>query len=35
MNFQFVEEGKWAKEAKHFKFKSEFGEAHVKEQKVN
>ncbi|XP_075671814.1 protein RDM16 isoform X2 [Castanea sativa] len=34
MNFQFVEEGKWSKDAEHIKLKSKFGEAQAKEQKA-
>ncbi|XP_062155047.1 protein RDM16 isoform X2 [Alnus glutinosa] len=34
MTFQFVEEGKWSKEAEHIKLKSQFGEAQAKEQKA-
>ncbi|KAF3433804.1 hypothetical protein FNV43_RR24907 [Rhamnella rubrinervis] len=34
MNFQFVEEGKWSKEAEHIKLKSKFGEAQAKEQRA-
>ncbi|KAG7993022.1 hypothetical protein I3843_02G156500 [Carya illinoinensis] len=34
MTFQFVEEGKWSKEAEHIKLKSKFGEAQAKEQKA-
>ncbi|XP_048325711.1 protein RDM16 [Ziziphus jujuba] len=34
MNFLFVEEGKWSKEAEHIKLKSKFGEAQAKEQKA-
>ncbi|KAG2730099.1 hypothetical protein I3760_01G277200 [Carya illinoinensis] len=34
MAFQFVEEGKWSKEAEHIKLKSKFGEAQAKEQKA-
>nr|POE71530.1 protein rdm16 [Quercus suber] len=30
MNFQFVEEGKWSKDAEHIKLKSKFGEAQAK-----
>ncbi|KAL6986049.1 hypothetical protein U1Q18_019416 [Sarracenia purpurea var. burkii] len=33
-NFQFVEEGKWSKEAKIIKLKSQFGEAQAKELKA-
>ncbi|KAJ7976231.1 U4/U6 small nuclear ribonucleoprotein Prp3 [Quillaja saponaria] len=34
MTFQFVEEGKWSKEAESIKLKSKFGEAQAKEQKA-
>lgn len=34
MSFQFVEEGKWSKEAEIMKLKSQFGEARAKEQKA-
>ncbi|KAL5569176.1 hypothetical protein UlMin_025751 [Ulmus minor] len=34
MNFQFVEEGKWSRDAEHIKLKSKFGEAQAKEQKA-
>lgn len=34
MTFQFVEEGKWSKEAEILKFKSQFGEAQAKELKI-
>ncbi|PKI35201.1 hypothetical protein CRG98_044367 [Punica granatum] len=34
MSFQFVEEGKWSKEAEMLKLKSQFGEARAKEQKA-
>ncbi|KAK4778341.1 hypothetical protein SAY87_018528 [Trapa incisa] len=34
MTFQFVEEGKWAKDAEMMKLKSQFGEARAKEQKA-
>ncbi|KAI4351166.1 hypothetical protein L6164_005546 [Bauhinia variegata] len=34
MSFQFVEEGKWSKEAETIKLKSKFGEAQAKEQKA-
>ncbi|XP_019710344.1 protein RDM16 isoform X2 [Elaeis guineensis] len=34
MTFQFVEEGKWSKEAEMIKFKSQFGEAQAKELKM-
>lgn len=34
MSFQFVEEGKWSKEAEHIKLKSKFGEAQAKEHKA-
>ncbi|XP_061372229.1 protein RDM16 isoform X2 [Gastrolobium bilobum] len=34
MNFQFVEEGKWSKDAETIKLKSKFGEAQAKEQKA-
>lgn len=34
MTFQFVEEGKWAKEAEMLKLKSQFGEAQAKELKA-
>lgn len=34
MNFLFVEEGKWSKEAEHIKLKSKFGEAQAKEQRA-
>uniref|UniRef100_A0A7N0UES0 Uncharacterized protein n=1 Tax=Kalanchoe fedtschenkoi TaxID=63787 RepID=A0A7N0UES0_KALFE len=34
MTFQFVEEGKWSKEAEHLKLKSQFGEAQAKELKA-
>lgn len=32
--FQFVEEGKWSKQAEMIKFKSQFGEAQAKELKI-
>ncbi|XP_026662367.2 protein RDM16-like isoform X2 [Phoenix dactylifera] len=34
MTFQFVEEGKWSKQAEMIKFKSQFGEAQAKELKM-
>ncbi|KAF3789532.1 U4/U6 small nuclear ribonucleoprotein [Nymphaea thermarum] len=34
MSFQFVEEGKWSKQAEIIKFKSQFGEAQAKELKT-
>ncbi|KAF6151607.1 hypothetical protein GIB67_010283 [Kingdonia uniflora] len=34
MSFQFVEEGKWSKDAEIIKFKSQFGEAQAKELKT-
>ncbi|KAH1223219.1 Protein RDM16 [Glycine max] len=34
MNFQFVEEGKWSKDAETIKLKSKFGEAQAKEHKA-
>ncbi|XP_043699044.1 protein RDM16-like isoform X1 [Telopea speciosissima] len=34
MSFQFVEEGKWAKQAEIIRFKSQFGEAQAKELKT-
>ncbi|CAM8889130.1 unnamed protein product [Rhodiola kirilowii] len=34
MTFQFVEEGKWSKEAEHLKLKSQFGEAQARELKA-
>lgn len=34
MTFQFVEEGRWSKEAEILKFKSQFGEAQAKELKI-
>ncbi|KAK4789935.1 hypothetical protein SAY86_017239 [Trapa natans] len=34
MTFQFVEEGKWSKDAEMMKLKSQFGEARAKEQKA-
>ncbi|KAI3982402.1 hypothetical protein MKX01_041240 [Papaver californicum] len=34
MNFQFVEEGVWSKQAEIIKFKSQFGEAQAKELKT-
>ncbi|XP_075484056.1 protein RDM16-like isoform X1 [Primulina tabacum] len=34
MNFQFVEEGKWSKDAEIIKLKSQFGEAKAKELKT-
>ncbi|CAM8886857.1 unnamed protein product [Rhodiola kirilowii] len=34
MTFQFVEEGKWSKEAEHLKLKSQFGEAQAKDLKA-
>ncbi|XP_057813794.2 protein RDM16 isoform X2 [Cryptomeria japonica] len=34
MTFQFVEEGKWSKQAEILKFKSQFGEAQAKELKI-
>ncbi|XP_042512075.1 protein RDM16-like isoform X2 [Macadamia integrifolia] len=34
MNFQFVEEGKWSKDAEIIRFKSQFGEAQAKELKT-
>ncbi|KAJ8479130.1 hypothetical protein OPV22_022857 [Ensete ventricosum] len=34
MSFQFVEEGKWSKQAEIIKFKSQFGEAQAKELKI-
>ncbi|CAH8253738.1 unnamed protein product [Arabidopsis lyrata] len=34
MSFQFVEEGKWTRDAENLKFKSHFGEAKAKELKV-
>ncbi|GAU12127.1 hypothetical protein TSUD_00930, partial [Trifolium subterraneum] len=34
MNFLFVEEGKWSKDAESIKLKSKFGEAQAKEQKA-
>ncbi|KAL5986086.1 Protein rdm16 [Asimina triloba] len=34
MTFQFVEEGKWSKQAEIVKFKSQFGEAQAKELKT-
>ncbi|XP_068637721.1 protein RDM16 isoform X2 [Aristolochia californica] len=34
MNFQFVEEGKWSKQAEVIRFKSQFGEAQAKELKT-
>ncbi|KAG1368824.1 putative protein RDM16 [Cocos nucifera] len=34
MTFQFVEEGKWSKQAEMMKFKSQFGEAQAKELKM-
>nr|XP_029120787.1 protein RDM16 isoform X2 [Elaeis guineensis] len=34
MAFQFVEEGKWSKQAEMIKFKSQFGEAQAKELKM-
>lgn len=34
MNFLFVEEGKWSKDAETIKLKSKFGEAQAKEQKA-
>ncbi|XP_028799485.1 protein RDM16 isoform X1 [Neltuma alba] len=34
MSFQFVEEGKWSKEAETIKLKSKFGEAQAKEHKA-
>ncbi|PON75357.1 U4/U6 small nuclear ribonucleoprotein Prp [Parasponia andersonii] len=34
MSFQFVEEGKWSKDAEHIKLKSKFGEAQAKEHKA-
>ncbi|KAJ0963229.1 hypothetical protein J5N97_028351 [Dioscorea zingiberensis] len=34
MTFQFVEEGKWSKQAEMVKFKSQFGEAQAKELKI-
>ncbi|XP_022139033.1 protein RDM16 isoform X4 [Momordica charantia] len=33
MNFQFVEEGKWSKEAETIKLRSKFGEAQAKERR--
>ncbi|CAK9176550.1 unnamed protein product [Ilex paraguariensis] len=33
-SFQFVEEGKWSKDAEHMKFKSQLGEAQAKELKA-
>ncbi|RDX89812.1 Protein RDM16, partial [Mucuna pruriens] len=34
MNFQFVEEGKWSRDAETIKLKSKFGEAQAKEHKA-
>ncbi|CAN8313446.1 unnamed protein product [Cochlearia groenlandica] len=34
MNFLFVEEGKWTRDAENIKFKSQFGEAKARELKV-
>ncbi|EXB88506.1 hypothetical protein L484_017259 [Morus notabilis] len=34
MSFQFVEEGKWTRDAEHIKLKSKFGEAQAKEHKA-
>nr|XP_011469725.1 PREDICTED: U4/U6 small nuclear ribonucleoprotein Prp3 [Fragaria vesca subsp. vesca] len=34
MNFQFVEEGKWSKEAEHMKLKMKFGELQAKEHRA-
>uniref|UniRef100_A0A1D1YS83 U4/U6 small nuclear ribonucleoprotein Prp3 n=1 Tax=Anthurium amnicola TaxID=1678845 RepID=A0A1D1YS83_9ARAE len=34
MNFQFVEEGKWSRQAEIIRFKSQFGEAQAKELKI-
>eukprot|EP01018_Ginkgo_biloba_P038063 Gb_36855 [translate_table: standard] len=34
MTFQFVEEGRWSKQAEILKFKSQFGEAQAKELKI-
>ncbi|XP_020235341.1 protein RDM16 isoform X2 [Cajanus cajan] len=34
MNFQFVEEGRWSKDAETIKLKSKFGEAQAKEHKA-
>ncbi|CAA6667988.1 unnamed protein product [Spirodela intermedia] len=34
MTFQFVEEGKWARQAEIIRFKSQFGEAQAKELKI-
>lgn len=34
MSFQFVEEGKWTREAEHIKLKSKFGEAQAKEHRA-
>ncbi|XP_050384932.1 protein RDM16 isoform X2 [Argentina anserina] len=34
MNFQFVEEGKWSKEAEQMKLKSKFGELQAKEHRA-
>ncbi|WOL02400.1 U4/U6 small nuclear ribonucleoprotein Prp3 isoform X1 [Canna indica] len=34
MSFQFVEEGKWSKQAEIIKFKSQFGEAQAKELRM-
>uniref|UniRef100_A0A1J3JCN3 U4/U6 small nuclear ribonucleoprotein Prp3 n=1 Tax=Noccaea caerulescens TaxID=107243 RepID=A0A1J3JCN3_NOCCA len=34
MNFQFVEEGKWTRDAENLKLKSQFGEAKARELKV-
>nr|XP_011457882.1 PREDICTED: U4/U6 small nuclear ribonucleoprotein Prp3-like [Fragaria vesca subsp. vesca]XP_011457884.1 PREDICTED: U4/U6 small nuclear ribonucleoprotein Prp3-like [Fragaria vesca subsp. vesca]XP_011457885.1 PREDICTED: U4/U6 small nuclear ribonucleoprotein Prp3-like [Fragaria vesca subsp. vesca]XP_011457886.1 PREDICTED: U4/U6 small nuclear ribonucleoprotein Prp3-like [Fragaria vesca subsp. vesca]XP_011457887.1 PREDICTED: U4/U6 small nuclear ribonucleoprotein Prp3-like [Fragaria vesca subsp. ve len=34
MNFQFVEEGKWSKEAEHMKLKMKFGELQAKEHRT-
>ncbi|XP_024176819.1 protein RDM16 isoform X1 [Rosa chinensis] len=34
MNFQFVEEGKWSRDAEHMKLKSKFGELQAKEHRA-
>ncbi|KAM6565362.1 hypothetical protein CsatA_024490 [Cannabis sativa] len=34
MNFLFVEEGKWSKDAEHIKLKSKFGDAQAKEHRA-
>ncbi|XP_078433712.1 pre-mRNA-splicing factor 3 isoform X2 [Wolffia australiana] len=34
MSFQFVEEGKWSRQAEILRYKSQFGEAHAKELKI-